>query len=463
MSALARELPEGYQPSRADELNAQGAEFYKAGHIEPARVHFLAALALNPKHAQALQNLGAVLRSMHHHEASATLAFKSVIVTEGKDPFCKANLGVALLSMRRHLDALKVLKETTQELPHVSFSWHNYGLVLYVMGRYDEAIEAFDKGISLGPTPNMYSDRALALLSQGRIQEGLAQYEVRWEILRRSHIWSLGIPEWQGQQLDGRSVLVHHEQGYGDSIMLVRFVRDLLALRANVTLAVPPELVELFANSFSTVRVIDWLDEAAIKASVYDFHTPMLSLMRWVGIRSPQGITSTPYLVAEPKAPMKLTDAKVRIGICWASGNHSPDMVERRRVAPVTHFLRLLHDPDVALISLQKGEDAKDIARNGLEGLVFDPSHRLETFADTASLIQCLDLVISVDSAVAHLAGALGKPTIMLSPFTRCWRWWGNGLGWPWYNRMKVYSQEANGSWKKAVDSAIATRAKMLS
>jgi ADP-heptose:LPS heptosyltransferase len=176
--------------------------------------------------------------------------------------------------------------------------------------------------------------------------------------------------------------------------------------------------------------------------------------MRWSGIKQPKDISSEVYLVAKPEPVMRLPENRKKVGICWASGNHFKEMNERRRVVPLTLFLPLLSDPSVSVISLQVGAESKDIINNGLEGIIFDPTMKIENFSQTADLIASLDMVISVDSAVAHLAGAIGKPVLMLSPFSRCWRWWGQETGWPWYSRMRIYPQEQNGSWARPMAKA---------
>lgn len=437
-----------YVPTRADEINAIGADFFRKGLLEPARLHFLGALSLEPQHSQALQNMGAVLRQMGHYEASASMARRSVIAS-GNNPYCRSNLGVAQLAMRDYAGALATLLSVARDLPDAGPSWHNYGLVLYMTGCYAMALLAFDKSLELEPdNSQVLSDKALTLLSLGHIQEGLAVYEVRWNLLYRNKIWNMNLPEWQGEGLSGRRILMHHEQGFGDSIMLSRFCKQLQAKGAEVTMVVPAELVKLFARSFVDVNVVD-MDELA-HADGFDYHSPMLSALRWLGIESPDEISSEPYLKAETNPAIRLPEAKTKIGICWASGNHSPEMWERRRVVPLTKFLPLSELPNVALISLQKGPGSNDIENNGMEGIVFDISAKLEDFAATADVIAQLDVVISVDSAVAHLAGAMGKPVMMLSPYTRCWRWW-NENGMPWYGGMQQYAQSQDGTWDKAM------------
>lgn len=431
-----------------------GAKLFSENQLEPARLHFLAALSLDPNNHTALQNLGAALRNLGHYAAAETVARRSVLVTKRENPYCLSNLGVAQLGAKKYQDSLATLKEVLKSIPESAPSWHNYGLVLYMTGQYEAALNAFEKSLSLNHDIHAASDKSLSLLSLGRLEEGLKAYECRWVTLHRNRIWGIGIPEWQGEPLEGQHILVHHEQGFGDSLMLVRFLKPLAEMKCRITLAVPAPLVKLFTKSFPFVKVVD-LDLAELTLnSGFDYHSPLLSVMRWVGMKEPKDITNEPYLTAEAKSPMTLPNSKFKIGICWASGNHSPALVDRRRLVPINLFLPLLGNLDVGLVSLQKGADTKDLVANGLEGIIYDISAKLDDFYDTACAIQCLDLVISVDSAVAHLAGALGKKCIMLSPYSRCWRWWGKSTGWPWYDRMKVYHQSSDGTWVQAMRDA---------
>lgn len=449
-----------YVPTKADELNHMGAVMLTQGHYEPARLHFLAALSLEPEHVMALQNLGAVLRQLRHYDAAESVAKRSVLLTEGRNPHCISNLGVSQLGLRKYDEALVTLKSVLKALPNAN-SWHNYGLICYMMGQLPEALAAFNTSLEMEPnSAQCQSDRSLTLLSLGDIQQGLEAYEVRWNLLFQCIAWKLGIEEWKGQSLDGKHLLIHHEQGFGDTIMLSRFV-DTVAQQhpeCKITLAVPSELMRLCAQSFPNVDVIDWQEaEAFNNPSQFDYHSPLLSVMRHVGVAKYDDICSAPYLRAVPRREVRLPDTNFRIGVCWASGNHSPLTLERRRVVPVTHFLPLTEMRGVGIVSLQKGAGSEDIVQHGLEGIIFDATHRIEDFADTAEIIACLDLVISVDSAVAHLAGALGKPCIMLSPYTRCWRWWSNKSGWPWYRGMQQFHQSQDGSWGPAMNRTLQT------
>lgn len=440
-------------PSRADMLNATGAQMFGKNEIEAARLHFLAALYLEPCHGQALQNLGACLRTMRHYEAAASVARRSVALS-GDNPFCRSNLAVSYFGLHRYIESRDILKGVCDDLPKAPLSWHNYGLVQYMLGDYNDALASFSKALELAPgNVQLQSDRSLALLSLGRIAEGLASYESRWGLLHKNKIWNKSVPEWRGEDLNGRNLLLHHEQGFGDTIMLVRYVDDLLGRGCSITLAVPQELVRLCAHNYPTVRVVALSDLMFDGEINFDYHSPLLSAMRHLGMEKVEDIGSWTYMRSTGKIlPVDLLPGSLRIAVCWASGNHGPAMNERRRQVPLTMFLPLTELPGVTLVSVQKGDASKDISNNGMEGLIFDMSNYLEDFQDTADFLAMCDVVISVDSAVAHLAGAMGKRCLMLSPYSRCWRWWDHVTGKPWYDEMTQHHQSQDGTWRVAMN-----------
>jgi Flp pilus assembly protein TadD len=450
--------------TRCQELNTTGAKLFAEGQLEPARLHFLAALALEPDDPQVLQNLGATLRNLRHYAASEVVAKRAVKVSGG-NIFCRSNYGASLLSMRKYKESVKVLAEVAAEAPDSAPILHNYGLALYMNNKRHEALEAFEQAIAQGnPGPHVLSDRALALLSLGRIQEGLNLYECRWDILKKSPLWDFNIPEWKGESLENKRILLHHEQGFGDSLMLCRFVNDVHARGGIVTLAVPNELTRLFKFNFGLMIDVRSMYDEKLAEEKFDYHSPLLATMLHLGYAEPQDICTSAYLVADVGLPVldRLPKTKYKIGICWASGDHGPSLTDRRRVTQVVEYLRLLNLDGVSVISLQKGPGVAELQQHGLEGLIKDFNPYIEDFADTAAVVSQLDYVISVDSAVAHLAGALGVPCAMLGPYTHCWRWWHEKDGWPWYNGMTIFTQAADGSWTDAIDDAISFVAKKL-
>lgn len=443
-------------PTRADELNATGARYHtKERRVDVARLHYLAALNLDPNHAKAMQNLGAALLSMQKFAAAASVCRRASVMSPD-DPYIKMNLAVALVGLRRYTEAIRIFEAELSKVDNRGPMLHNYGLAMHMLNRHKEALAAYRESLILDPSvTQVQSDCALALMAIGQLEEGLALFETRWNMLDKGPVFKLGLPEWKGENLNGKRILIHHEQGFGDSLMYCRFIKQLLSQGARVTYAVPPTLMQIMAQSFS-IDVVDW--ESKELSANYDFHSPMLSVVRWLGITK-TNISAEPYLIASDEPELKLPNAGLRVGIVWSSGDHGPLLHSRRRKVPLELFLSMTEIPGVKLVSLQKDEAQTDIVNLGLEGIVFDPMGRVEDFADTAAIISELDLVIAVDSAVVHLAAAMGKQTIMLSPYTRCWRWWGIqnehwGSGAPWYNDMSIFSQSRDGSWDAALLSA---------
>jgi tetratricopeptide (TPR) repeat protein len=379
------------------------------------------------------------------------------------------NVTAALNGLGRFDEVLKGTNEIIRNMPptdhRLAAVYHNRGLVLNHLERLQDAISSYDKALVFSNSEEqrnlILSDRALALLSMGRIKDGCQAYEVRWtNRLYKSKAWELGIPQWQGEDLSGKKIVLHHEQGFGDGIMLVRLVKFLTEWEfykpLSLALAVPGPLVELFKNnvSWSNVPVFEWNEDfEEMKNFGADYHVPMLTALGLCNY-TPENIPSTPYLRAEPERG-NLGPEGFRIGICWASGYHSFALNIRRRYVPLNLLFPLSEIPGVRLVSLQKDDPAKDILNLGAEGFIHDAMARSADFADTARVIAGLDLVIGVDSAVVHLSGALGIPTIMLGPHVRCWRWWGGDTGWPWYKDFKIFRQFEWGSWDKTIEPMI--------
>ena len=438
---------------RAAELVNKSSDYFAAGNLPAARLHALAALHVDANNPFALHNLSAILYQMELYSTSLSVARRALEHCDPKiAPHVKSNIGAALSGLRRHAEAQRYLRESIRALPNEAGPHHNLALSLYMTGNLNEALAEYDNAVRLQPdNVGFRSDRALGLLALGEIQNGLLEYECRWfsTTMKRSRFWDIGVPQWQGEPCN--KLLVHHEQGFGDSLMLCRWIPALRAKCSHLTYVVPKQLVRVMQNSFAGigVDVYDW-DDPEIGVD-YNYHIPLLSALRWLGVETGGEFPAAPYLHTEPsEISAALPKSKLRVGLCWASGDHGPKLRQRRRIVPLENFLPLSEIDGVRLVSLQKDQHSREIIDIGAEGIVFDLMNRCEDFADTASVIKELDLVISVDSAVVHLAGALGKPTIMLGPYTRCWRWWGGTTGFPWYKDMKILRQSANGSWATA-------------
>lgn len=442
---------------RVYNLNKEGARLQAVGNYEAARFHYMGALLINPNDPVVLTNLAGACYSLHQYKMGAVCARKALRL-DPNNFHAKNNLAINLVSLglvdeaRRHL--LDGLKLSPNDQP----IHHTLGGMFYRQNKFVEAAGAFRKAIELGYDAYApRNDLAMATLAQGRLEEGFAQYEIRWqELYKNPHVWGLGIPEWQGEDVNGKTILIHHEQGFGDSLMLVRFAKNLDELGAKVSIATHKVLVRLFKENFPKLPVYDCEnlpDYIKSDPSQFDFHSPMLSVLRHLKLKVHE-IDPSPYLAVEENL-LRPLPGKFKVGLCWSSGDHGVHLETRRRVTSLDKYLPLLETPGIQVVSLQMGQEAKEVEQLGAESMIINFMHRVADWYDSARIIKELDLVISVDTAVAHLAGAMGKEVYMLGPYPRCWRWWKQPEGLPWYSKMKIFTQSPDLSWDPAIRRVI--------
>lgn len=431
----------------AQDLALRGIELQLQGDMEGAKIHFLAALDLDPRMVPALMNLSQIA-SEANQLRSAEVWVKRALSIASFDADNWAALGNLMTRMDRYDEANTAIERALNLAPEKVSIWHNAGLLRMRQRLYEDAVVCFEKVKALGSDPiGRRNDLAHALLSQGNLDEGLRYYEARWGQLPHLTPWDYHVPEWQGEDLKDKVILVHAEQGHGDTIMTLRFVPDLIKMARRVVVSVPRDMAALVTHMGFDVLAIEDISEDAMLG--FDYHTPMMSMMRWLKIQV-SSISPEPYIKikaghASPRSG--------RVGICWASGRRNTDHDTRGRYTDLLDWLPLAQLPGVQLVSLQKGADSEDIQRLHLEGLIDDgPIAGAKNFLDTAEVISTLDVVVSVDTAVVHLAGAMGKPVIMLAQYSNCWRWWNieQGLGTPWYSDVMIVRQPEPRVWDHA-------------
>lgn len=432
----------------ADALLDRGLDLMLRGESEVAHAHFAAAIAEDPNFVPAMSSAAAALAQGNKLTPARALLERVVAITP-EDGVAWSNLGNIRFRQEDYTAAYKALLRATELAPEDANVWHNLALLCGRTGKYVPALKFLDKAEEFRKSPTITNDRAHIYLAMGDLARGFEHYEARWELMRHLAPWDFRIPEWKGEDLDGKEILFHAEQGFGDTIMASRFARDLYARGAEVTVAVPAALVRLFSHQSWGVDVIDLDDLDEIQARKFHFHSPMWSAMRWLGIEK-NSIDSKPYMQA-PESPTPRSGF-FDIGICWASGRRGGSEDWRRRISNLEDWIPLAANPRVRLVSLMKEPEFDlEISTLGADALVENPRARLVDWAATAALINDLDIVITVDTAVAHLSAALGRPTWMLSQFTPCWRWWeiNSGSGRPWYQTMRIVKQTEPNGWKE--------------
>ncbi|MEM5387248.1 tetratricopeptide repeat protein [Paraburkholderia phymatum] len=424
-----------------------------AGRHADAVALYDRVLAAYPDHAEALHGAAMSLVQTGDHERALQYLAR-LTQRYPRSAEAQYNRGTLLGQMERHEEELAAYRQAIALKPNFVRAHVNLGVALRDLHRFDEALQQFKKAVSIDThDAGARTNRAQTNLLLGEFEHGWREYEWRWLDGTMSH----GLPDatlWTGKQpLEHKTVLVHCEQGYGDTLQFIRFVDRLSAKGARVIVRVQDALLPLLHGYPGPADVIG--ETAPLPA--FDYHIPMLSLAFALKIREAHFVGESPYVHADQQWVEQWDDVfrqggtRLRVGIVW-SGSRT-HLNDRNRSIPLEQ-LSPLFDANAQFVSLVK--DVRDIDRAGIDGLVQrgvlrDVSGRLTTFADTAALVTQLDLVISVDTAVAHLAGALGKPVWLALPFTPDWRWQLNRDDSPWYPHMRLFRQSKRNDWSDVV------------
>ena len=437
---LASALP---APKTARLQNSFGVVLAEMGQHEAAASSFRIALALAPDDAPAWSNLG-------NSGASAPAHVRAIAL----DPFAAGaygNLATLRQSAGARSEAERLWRRALALAPAVAVAWSNLGTLGMLRHRaelalagFDRAATAFNRAIAADPGfADGWLNRGLLRLLHGDHANGFADYEWRWK--RRGMVRPrLAAPAWTGGDPRGRRLLVWAEQGHGDTIHFIRFIPLLTARGAEVVLAAPRRLVPLL-TSFAGVRQVVPIEEPL---PAVDLQAPLMSLPHLLRLGEAVAAPVAPYL-APPRRPLPIAgDGRPRVGLVWAG---SPvNQSNATRSLALERLSPLLARGGLRFVSLQFGVGAADVAAAGLEG-------RLETlddlgdFADTAAIVAGLDLVVTVDTAMAHLAGAMGKEAWVMLAHVPDWRWGMSGETTPWYPSLRLFRQESPGDWDGVV------------
>ena len=429
---------------RAKNLLDKATRAHRAGNLDEAIGGYVQALEIDPENPQAFNNMGVALRAQGDFHA-AVASYRCAIAISSGDPGSHSNLGNALRALGRHPEAEASHRRALELDADYLEARYNLGLVLKDQGKFDEGIACLVEAVKhKADYVDAHWDLALAWLMMGNLKEGFDEYEWRWR-LDDNPPRDFDKPAWSGAALDGRVILLYAEQGMGDSIQFARYVPMVAAKGGRVILECQAPLVALLESLDGVEQIVARGDPLP----AFDVQAPLLSLPRIFATDLDTIPAADTYLAADPARGNKFAgvlDAKrLNVGIAWAGKpSHRND---RNRSAGIEPFIDLLGTPGAAFHSLQVGPRAADIAATGCAGLIRDHAPDLQDFADTAALISALDLVISVDTSVCHLAGALGKPCWVTIPYTPDWRWLMQREDSPWYPSLRLFRQERFGDW----------------
>ena len=448
------------RPHEPDVLLNYGTAIALSGGLPDALAVFDRVLERNPQHPGALLNRANVLVRLDRlNEALAAL--NKARAADPTNPQIPNNRGNALSLLGRFEEALQGYADALKLAPNYAEALVNRGNTLLLLKRDADAIASYEAALRLRPDhADAHYGLSFALLRGGDLKRGFAEYEWRWRRLELANYRrDLGRPIWLGNApIEGKTLFIHAEQGFGDTLHFARYLRDVANKGARIALEVQPQLKPLFA---------DWPVAALIGRGEalpeFDLHCPLLSLPLALGVTHASG--AEPYIRA-PAAQFAAwrerlpQDRRLKVGVAW-SGNRT-FRNDRHRSMTLAAFAPILATPGVTFATLNP--DVAPAERDMLSSLpqVLPLASEFRDFADTAGVIANLDLVISTDTSVPHLAGALGKEVWVLLGFAPDWRWFLDRADCPWYPSARFYRQPAIGDWASVVEKirgALAARA----
>jgi Flp pilus assembly protein TadD/ADP-heptose:LPS heptosyltransferase len=469
------------QPKHVDALNTLGILLEETGKPTEAVEVYRQALAHDPKSAEIHSNLGVAYAGLDKNQ-EAEASYREAIRLKPRSAAAHNNLGNVLRKRGKGPEAEAVLREAIRLQPSYPEAYNNLGIVLSNQGKIDAAIDCYRKALELRPNyPEAHNNfailladqhrpeealreyddairkrpdyaearlnRALTYLVQGDFERGWPEYEWRW----KPPLWkgdSYSLRRWTGASLDGKMLLLRAEQGLGDTVQFVRFAGRVK--QRFPTCWTVLECQEPLADLLGTCPDLDEIVVRGKKLPDFDFQVPLLSIPAALGLKGDAYGCPMPYLFPPPGTVERWHDELnahdgIRVGVVW-QGNPGYKG-DKNRSVKLEQFEALAKVPGVRLISLQKGAGQDQVAANAKRVPIVDLASRIKTFTDTAAAILNLDLVISVDTAVAHLAGALAAPVWTLLPFANDWRWLRGRDDTPWYPSMRLLRQQAPRQW----------------
>ena len=439
-------------PDYSDAHNSLGNALKDKGRLDEAVAAYYRAIALRPDYAEAYYNLGGALHC-HGRLEEAVAAYRQAIIVRPDYPEAYYNLGGVMQEMGLADAAVAAYRHAIAIRPGYVEAHGNLGNALKSAGRVDEAIAAYEQAVAVSPGfGEAHYNLALALLLGGVFGRGWEEYEWRWKVRYFAPAWrNFAQPQWDGAPLEGRAILLHAEQGFGDTMQFIRYLPMVRECGGKIILECQPELQRILQGMLPGLAVIS----KGQPLPAFEVHCPLMSLPRIFATDLTNIPHDVPYLSANLagaeawRERLACAASGLKVGIVWAG--HRGHTNDRNRSLSLAALAPLAGVFGVRFFSLQKGDAASESHHPppGME--LTDVGQDLNDFADTAALIANLDLVIAVDTAVVHLAGAMGRPVWTLLPFVPDWRWLLGREDSPWYPTMRLFRQPEAGDWESVI------------
>jgi Flp pilus assembly protein TadD len=434
-----------------------GVTLQDLGQPDEAEASYRRALQLNPNFAAAYSNLGNILKDLGRL-GEAEENYRQALGINPSLAEALSNLGLTLRDMGRIDEAEESFRRALKLNPNNAETHSNLGITLRDMGRIDEAEESFRRALKIKPDlAELHYNLGFTLLLSGRLSDGWNEYEYRWEGSSPKQIRpTTSLPQWIGQNpLPSDRLLIFTEQGMGDKLQFSRYLA-LVPNRfmAGVSVVVDRPLLALFRRSFPDVEVLDTIP---LDQSAWQWQCPLLSLPLAFGTTLETIPKQVPYLAPDSTqvrywkskiSALNLPATTRKVGVVWKAGKIMK--IAHLKGLPLEHLAPLLDLPGYTWFSLQKEADPDSMPWVS-SGKLIDWADEFSDFDETAALLMNLDLVVSVDTSVAHLAGGLGRPTWLFNRYASDWRWMHDREDSPWYPTIRIFTQKIAGDWDEVV------------
>ncbi|MEM7191200.1 MAG: tetratricopeptide repeat protein [Pseudomonadota bacterium] len=444
------EAQQAPQTLTVQQVFKRAVEKHKAGDYDEAAKFYRLVLANKPDIPTAWTNFGALLRAQKKFDVAIAYHRKALLMQPNLVN-ARSNLANALADIGQAEEAAELREGLLKEFPDDWSRIRDLAIAYRGCWRNQDVVDLVDEAEErLGPSEDGQLQRSLAHLMLGNWTEGFRDFESRYSgdevSLPKDAPW----PRWMGEPVDGKRLLILPEQGFGDAILMSRFLPRLKQMGAHISMVVKPPLQRLFAQ----IEGLDVMLSGASRSANFDYYTPNMSLPHLVGF-PPDGLPPAPKLGIPPESRKRARsivaphDKAFKIGIVW-TGSLTYRANHRRSTGPES-FTNLALVPGVQLFSLYKGDARQDFVDSGMAGLIVDACGSDKDFADTAALIDEMDLLITTDTAVVHVAASMGKPIWNLITWEGFWLY-GDGDTTPWYPSMRLFRQKSNGDWPELFD-----------
>lgn len=449
------------EPNNA-EVHYNRAVILQSQHLsKDALQGYEKAIEINPEYAPAYLNIGMQYKILDQPNKSI-INFKKAIEINHNYLEAHINLGNVLKEQGNFPQAIENYSSAIRINPNSSHSYNNLGATLHKIGELKKANINFNKAIEINPDyVNAHFNLGLLHLLQGDFKNGWKEYEYRYRKTNYTYPAKLDIskPKWDGSSLKEKTLLIYHEQGLGDTIQFSRYISDINRNNGSIIFIIQDTLADLYRHRDSGWdQYIDQIISTNEHIPDYDFHISLMSLPYILNIDVKHISNQDAPYIKVPQKDVEKWKIKInneckkntlRVGISWQG---SPTNInDRNRSIELQHFLDILNIENVKFFSLQKNTGQKQIVKNSLSQKIVDWSNDFNQFTDTSALIQNLDLVISVDTSIAHISGSMGKPTWVLLEKIPDFRWMLDRKDSPWYPAIKLFRQQNQGDWQTVI------------